>query len=319
MSDDKNNVAAAIDMVERLAFVEDDIVLSENQLIAVPKGKTLVDPLPFIDARRANPKRRKGRSEHTTLDSFLEHVARTRDDDSVIFAKDTPSAPHLLAVYDYNQQTVRRQYVAVVKDGKDTYETQETAGLPRFGEHEARYIMPFSDEWCAWGAIAGPNAGWLGQIDFAQALEDRGLDVIAPADIPAATAKDAETLGIVPAGPSSLMNLSRGLLVRVDRKVGSVQNLNTGEAKVTFEEGHTASINDAPVVVPSGFALSLPVFRDGAAYAILVRLRYRVDGSAIKWKLALHRADVCFRDAFYDVAKKVQEKTALPLFYGTPE
>jgi hypothetical protein len=39
----------------------------------------------------------------------------------------------------------------------------------------------------------------------------------------------------------------------------------------------------------------------------------------IKWSLAVHRADVCFRDAFYDVAKQVRDKTGLPLFYGTPE
>lgn len=318
-SNGSNDVAAAIDAVERLCGGE-TLALSEAALGVIPKGKQVVDMLPFVDARREHPRRREGQSEHTTLESFLEHNARTRDTQSVIFANDNPAGPSMLAIYDYNEEATVTRYVdAVGDDGKPTYRTEERDGLPRFGKHRARYSMPFADEWLAWSKIAGPTAGWLGQLDFAQALEDRGLDVIAPGEIPARTAKDAEALGITAAGPSQLLNLSRGLLVRADRKVGSAVNLNTGEAKITFEESHAASVGDAPVMVPSGFALSIPVFRDGAAYAMLVRLRYRVEGSQIKWKLALHRPDAALRDAFYDVAKQVREKTGLPLFYGSPE
>jgi hypothetical protein len=314
-----NDVGAAIDAVERLCGVE-ALVLSETAIGVIPKGKQVVDLLPFVEARRERPRRREGTSEHTTLESFLEHVERARDSQSVIFAKDDPAGPSMVCIYDYHEAAVVAEYVdAVGDDGKPTYRTEKRDGVPRFGRHRAHYAMPFSDEWLAWAKLAGASAGWLGQLDFAQALEDRGLDVIPPNEIPASTAKAAEALAITPAGPSQLLNLSRGLLVRADRKVGSAVNLNSGEAKITFEESHTASVNDAPVMVPTGFALSIPVFRDGAAYALLVRLRYRVEGSAIKWKLAMHRSDVAFRDAFYDVAKQVKEKTGLPLFYGTPE
>lgn len=318
MTDDLSGVGAAIEMTETLAKTERQEI-EHHSVLVVAEGKKVIDLLPFEDARLERPRRRMGQTEHTTLQSFLEHVARTRDDGSVIFAKDTPACPELLAIYDYNEQTKITKYVSAVKDGKDTYDSVEMFGAPRFGKHRARYAMPFSDEWLAWMNLAGPTADWLAQIDFARTLEDRGLDVIPPGDIPTRTAKEAEALGITAAGPSQLMNLSRGLLVRADRKVGSAVNLNTGEAKITFEETHAASVNDAPVTVPNGFALSIPVFRDGSPYALIVRLRYRVEGAQIKWSLAVHRADVCFRDAFYDVANDVKQKTGLPLFYGTPE
>jgi hypothetical protein len=314
------DVEAAVDAVERLSPIE-LVKIDEGVVAAVPTGKGLVDLMPFVDARRDNPKRRMGTSQHTTLESFIEHNARTRDAHSVIFGQDNPTAPELLAIYDYNESTVVRDYERATTnpDGTKNYDGIDSDGLPRFGAHRARYAMPFSDEWLVWMKIAGPSAGWLGQLDFAQALEDRGLEVVAPSDIPTRTAKDVEALGIVAAGPSTLMNLARGLLVRADRKVGSAHNLNSGEGKITFEETHTATVNDAPVIVPNGFVVSIPVFRDGSPYALIVRLRYRVDGAQIKWKLAVHRADVCFRDAFYEVAKSVKDKTGLPLFYGTPE
>lgn len=306
-------------MSERLALAERHAVNDAAAVLVIPTGKQVVDLRPFEDARLDNPRRRKGLSEHTTLDSFLLHVERTRDAGSAIFAKDSAAAPEFLVIYDYNEQTEHVEYVEVEGASPAKYDTKRTPGLPRFGEHRARYAMPFSDEWLAWMAIGGPDSKWLGQLDFAQALEDRGLDVIPPSDIPSKTATEATALSITPAGPSQLLNLSRGLIVRADRRVGSAVNLNTGEAKITFEEAHAASVNDAPVIVPTGFAISIPVFRDGEAYALLLRLRYRVEGAQIKWKLALHRSDVAFRDAFYDVAKNVKTKTGLPLFYGTPE
>lgn len=322
MSNQEQGTAQVVaDLVERLDVTElySLAVPVDGEIpdvLVVSKGRNVVDLRAMQDARLANPRRREGTSVHTTLASFLEHVERQHDDQSAVFASDAMTGPSFLAVYDYNERAEIVDYMATAKAGEPL---PRRAGLPRFGQHRAAYSMPFSDEWQAWMKIAGPAAGWLGQLDFAQALEDRGLDVVAVSDIPSTTKDACDKLSITPAGPSQLMNLSRGLIVRADRKVGSAVNLNTGEAKITFEETHAATVNDAPVIVPTGFVLSVPVFRDGAAYALIVRCRYKVDGASVKWKLAVHRPDAIFRDAFYDVTKDVRSKTGLPLFLGTPE
>lgn len=313
------NVRAAIEAGEQLAKMETVSLEASGDILIVHGARKVIDLRPFQDARLERPRRREGQTEHHTLDSFLDHNERTRDKDSVIFAIDNPTGPELLAIYDYNEQTLRVSYDHLDSDDAKKVVRVETEGRPRFGKHRARYAMPFSDEWRAWSKIAGPGAGWLGQLDFATALEDRGLEILPPSSIPSKTLTEATALGINAAGPTVLASLARGLMVRADRKVGSAVNLDTGEAKIVFEETHQATMNDAPVIVPNGFALSIPVFRDGDPYAVLVRLRHRVDGSAVKYKLAMHRPDVCFRDAFYDVTKAVKDKTGLPLFFGTPE
>lgn len=304
-------------VVEDLAKAERHAV-EGNVVLVVPESKKVIDLREYEDARLDNPRRRRGTSRHATLASFLEHVDRQHDEGSAVFADDNMKAPSFLAIYDYNERTEIASYYADPDDASE-YIKQSRPGLPRFGEHRALYAMPFAEEWSAWMGIAGPSAPWLGQLDFAQALEDRGLEVVPPGELPKIIADSCTSLAITPAGPSQLMSLSRGLIVRADRKVGSAVNLSTGEAKITFEETHAASVNDAPVVVPNGFVLSVPVFRDGQAYALIVRLRYRVEGANVKWKLSIHRPDAVFRDAFYDVTKDVRTKTGLPVFLGTPE
>lgn len=57
----------------------------------------------------------------------------------------------------------------------------------------------------------------------------------------------------------------------------------------------------------------------GHAYALLVRLRYRVQAGTVTFAAALHRADQAFRDAFEEACTIAQERTGIPLFHGSPE
>jgi hypothetical protein len=307
---------AVIELVERLDETEQIAITDPTDgpvdILVVGSGKKVVDLLPMHEARRETPLRRKGQSAHTTLNSFVDHVARQRDSQSAIFANDTPAAPSFLAIYDYNEATI-----VDILSGETPAARQ---GTPRFGQHRAFYSMPYSDEWLAWQRIASPDSPWLTQRQFAEALEDRAIEVLAPSDIPSKTKAELDALGIGPAGPSTLLALARGLFVAIDRKLGSSQNLNSGESRLVFEETHTTTdAGGNQILVPPGFVAAIPVFRDEEPYPLIVRLRYKPDGQSTKWKLSLHRSDVAFRDAFYEVARNVKTKTGLPLFYGTPE
>ena len=61
------------------------------------------------------------------------------------------------------------------------------------------------------------------------------------------------------------------------------------------------------------------VFRAGELYEVPVRLRYRVTGQNVKWSYELYRPEAVFDHAIEGACEAAKEKTALPLFYGSPE
>ena len=54
-------------------------------------------------------------------------------------------------------------------------------------------------------------------------------------------------------------------------------------------------------------------------HVIPVRLRYRVSQGTVTWTMILVQSDHAYDVAVREVCTHVADKTALPLFYGTPE
>lgn len=269
-----------------------------TQVLITPQGLKSQSVKPFLDEYRTAPERRRGTATLTDLPSFIAHVNRFKDEDSALFANADPQKPGLVAVLDYHRA------------GAD--------GAPRFGQHRASYAFPLSDEWKAWFQANGLK---MTQGDFAAFLEDRIGDIAAPpVDGEEATpaAKLAQLLGGKFASPQRLMDLSRGLSVRVDEKVAQVANLQTGEANIQFTTQHSDE-NGQPLKVPSLFLVTIPVFKSGAPYQLAVRLRYRVSHGSVSWFFELHRPDRVFEHAFNEACEKAGNETGLPLYQGHPE
>ena len=307
MDIEENSAKSIIEAVKKLVQphpiqLEDDEE-GRPRVVALPRDLTLHSLKPFEDERRLAPERREGTSTHTTLESFCLAVERFSDDDSALFAHDDPRSPKLLAVFVYHEGNRRDESGTVTEDGE-----------PRFGRHRAVYPFPISPEWQAW--TTQPEA--MSQRAFAEFLEEHVVEVMDPERIGESTREVAEQLGITPASPSQLLTLSRGLALRVDAKVVQASNLSSGEAQVTYEEVHKDR-DGGQLKIPSGFVISIPVFRSGTPYAIVARLRYRVQGAQVTWRILLHRAEHAFRDAFGEACDMAQERTGVPLFYGTPE
>lgn len=290
-----HDVQAAIDAVERLhepklmQLVDSDEI--EQDLLIVPKGMEVRDLKPFHDTRRERPERRIGTARLTTLGSFIAHVKRFADEHTAVFAVDDPAKPRLVCVYDYHEKSA--------------------IGLPRFGAHRAEYAFPLDDAWKRWTQL-GP----LTQAELALLLEDRIQDVLLPDDAGTSALELAQSLQIKLAGPSELLAVSRGISIRSETKVRQAVNLRTGETQVSFDETHGG---DGSVVVPGGFALGIPVFRAGAIYKVLARLRYRMHGGAIAWGIALHRTEIVFEHAFLEALMHVERETMAQVFRGLPE
>lgn len=301
MTETKGENQAIIEAMDRLggivSMTAERGTDAKAPILAVPEGRTLHSVKKFLDEYLEFPERRKGTAVHTTLESFISGTDRFKDVHSAVFLDDTDrSNPKLLAVFDYHEP--------ILDDGH-----------ARHGEHKALYQFPLSDEWRAWQEVAGEK---LSQTDFAVFLEDRIPDVLAPASAGAKLQEYATSVGITLASPQRLLELSKGLAVSVDKKVAQAVNLSTGEAQFNFVEQHNDT-SGAPLKVPNGFAIGIPVFRGGVRYPVPVRLRYRISQGSVVWTLSLANTDTIFEDAISEAAQIVAEKTALPVFRGRPE
>lgn len=264
-------------------------------VLIVPNGLEVKSIKKLLDEYRTAPERRKGTAKLADLESFIAHVKRFADGDSVLFADPKPEAPYLLAVLDYHRIGC--------------------AGAPRFGEHRARYEFPLSDEWTKW---TEKNDSGMSQTDFAQFVEDRIGDVADPAVAGDTAKKLIAPIGCDLASPSRLMDLSRGLSVRVGAKVVNAVSLATGEAQIRFETSHSDE-SGAPLKIPGAFLIAIPVFRNGALYQLAARLRYRVQSGSVTWQYSLYRVERVFDHALREACDTAETETGLPLYLGTPE
>jgi hypothetical protein len=311
MSEEQKNIAETVrNLVLELGEVEHVNFASDNQtpdLIVIPAGKSVHNLEQYIAPLLPRPRRLRGMSAHMTLESLIGVTNRFKDENSVLYASGDMKNPSLLTVFNYNE--ARQDTDGVVNDG---------AG-PRHGDHRAHYKFPLSNEWEEWRL---QNGKVLGQQEFAEFIENRIVDVLPPVDAGHSSYEKVRDvlskIGGTIADPAKLMELSRGLAVHVDEVVKNVVNIASGEAQVQFETAHHDG-QGKPLTVPSMFLIGIPVFQNGPAYLIAVRLRYRRAGGVIKWFYEMFQAERAFEDAYNEACSRAAAETGLPLFFGSPE
>lgn len=308
--DTKGNNAALIEFAKDVLAPEQLLIKRGNSdtapVIAIPQGMRLATVKAILDDYLPAPERKRGTAKLTTLAAFIAHTNRFKDADSVVFADDNPDAPKLLSVLDYHKQD----------------------GSPRFGEHRGLYAFPLSEDWKAWADVDGKE---LSQAQFAQFIEERILDVVDPKQVSSDAGGDklwdfAEGLGILVATRTQLVELSRGLSINKEAAIAEHHDLTSGESRLRFETKHKDATG-APLVVPGGFCIAIPVFRGDGAYRLAVRLRHRVMRSGagddardkVLWTIAIYRGDAALGDAFDRACAEVAAKTSLPVIAGEPE
>lgn len=301
------NTAALIAAVERLSGHEVVTITHPTNgvdvpVLILPEGKRAHTVEDLLRDFMPRPDRRTGTATLSDLDSFVAHVARFRSDHSAIFAQRDMKAPGMVAVYDYHPA------------GPNQFEAA-------FGEHRAAYRFPLSEAWQAWAKVEAEGA--LPQAKFAAWIEDRIMDVLPPptdgrAEVGALALDLVTTLGGTIAGPSTLLEIARGLRVHEQSEVVNALNLSSGETEVVFRTEHRDA-QGKPLRVPNLFLVQMPVFDGDAAYRLPVRLQYRRADGRILWSIRRYRPELVFTDAFDRALEKVRTGTGAPVFLGTPE
>lgn len=261
--------------------------------VAVKHGVTpeIFNVRPLFECWRDKPDRKRGTAQSQTLESFNALTNRHKTPDSVIFADTDWQKPSLTAVIDYHP----------VAGGADN------------GAHRVIYQFPLSEQWKAWVA---KNGILMSQTDFAAFIEDRIADLASASED---HKRDLEsTFGTRVANPAELMQLSRGLQINVDSTVRNVQNLQTGEVQIAFDETHKDG-DGKPIRVPGLFVLNIAPFFMGENSVIPVRLRYRVKDGKITWFYQIYRPDLYVTERVRADLTEVATATGLPTFEGKQE
>lgn len=281
--------------------------------VATKEGALAPVASEFFDVARANPRFRRGTAALTTLASFITHVQRFGDEDTVVFADDSRTAPKLTAVLDYHRADQ-------TDESRSDGDVVRLHGEYRHGKHRSTHAFPLSDEWKAWMAANGKP---MSMGAFSVFLEDRIGDIaIAEDDFP----EDVERFVTINGGVDAiadyarLVELSRGLKIHADSVMEEAQVMSSGEGALRFSNEHKAK--DAlgnTVKVPTMFFIAIPIFNKGAFYRIAARLRYRPSPEGLKFWFDLWRADRSFDHAFNEAVSTVDASVPGTVLFGSPE
>lgn len=263
-----------------------------------------------LDERKPNPRDRRGKAVLTNLDSFIAHVNRFGDSDSVVFANSQTNDPFVLAVLDYHRAD------RLVEEGDADGSTVH--GEYRHGRHRSSFRFPLSDEWQAWRAANGES---MTMAEFAAFLENRVLDVAEVDKVPESAKRFVDMMGGKAniADWASLNKIARSLTVYENAVVENVVNLDSGALNFEVREGSETEVAGIKVSVPTMFFIDIPLFREGPKYRLPVRLRWRKPRGSITFFYEMWNPEHAFTDAFNEAIARIAAETPADVLYGSPE
>jgi uncharacterized protein YfdQ (DUF2303 family) len=250
--------------------------------IALPPGWALKE---YDDSKfLAAPLRKRASVQLRTFDDFIQYVKRHGSlTDSTIWCE-----------ADY--PTGKVAFTAILNDNGE--EPEKAA----WRDHLAHFQPEFSEEWKRW--IAN-NKKALSQVEFASFIEENVKDVAGPTD--------GQNL---PSG-AQMLEMALAFEATQDFRFKSAVRLQNGGQNLSFvQDDDDATIQRMQLF--ERFAIGIPVFRNGDAYRVDARLRYRVRDAKLTFTYELVRFDKVLEAAANGVITTIREKTGNPFFFGDP-
>jgi uncharacterized protein YfdQ (DUF2303 family) len=174
---------------------------------------------------------------------------------------------------------------------------------PQLACHRAELRLSRSAEWVKWNATAeGTKRLGLTQEDFAEFLEENGVDIVDP---PAAQIMELVTK------------------MQITRTVNYRRAINLSDGRQQF--AYTNDGDNGAVEFPPHIFLAIPVFKGGDLYKVKVLLRYRLqDGGSLRFGMVINRAEEIMRTALIGDGENIlgdiqmiKDATEVPLHIGT--
>ncbi len=238
-----------------------------------------------LEEYRGQPQTKRGAVLTYDERSFAEYVIRHREPGSVVY-------------YDPDDLTI----VAVL-DG-------HSEGQPGWNNHRVSLHTRLTAEWADW---TKKNREAMNQVQLAEFIENHVEDVATPAG-------------------ATLLEMVKAMSIRKNVVFESGVELHNGQVQLKYHEtteaGAAADAGKNTLTFPRELVLGLSPFKglrdaDGkkVLYALVARLRWRLDGSALKLWLELVRPELVRETAFTDRLATVVKRLAgygVPTSYGVP-
>lgn len=255
-----------------IADLAKDTVVTERHTVTISGEEIPLAVLPgnrteFVDLRRyaSQPLRRRGTLALYDPPSFIETVKR--------FA--TPRAVVSADVQKANFTSYLEFHAGA--DGAD-------GDGARHLDFRASYTLRETEDWKRW---TGQNAKPLGQVAFAQFLEDNIHNIAEPDGV-------------------QLLDICQNLHVITNVNFKSAIRLSDGTQKLTYEE-NTEGATKGDLKLPTEIVLGIVPFEGSAQYQVEARLRIRTGNGTAAFHFELVRPDRIIEAAFRDVEKVLQD------------
>jgi uncharacterized protein YfdQ (DUF2303 family) len=185
----------------------------------------------------------------------------------IAYVKNHAAAPSSYIYADSD----RRKLVAVLND-----HCQGDLREAGWRDFRAEYSAELSREFQLWLAA---NAKPMEQEEFAIFIEDNIADV-------------AEPTG------ETLLQIALTLQAKTEVNFGSARRLDNGQVQLHYSETIDARASAGNIEIPREFRLGVRVFKNGDAYGIRARLKYRLGAGKLRFWYELDRPDDIIEHAF---------------------
>lgn len=246
---------------------------------ALPKGFQLQEVKVDLEALLPHPRRTKAVAQFAEARSFLDYIERHRTPETVAWCK-------------FDPQTFELRFTAVFDE-----HAKEAAG---WRAHRAVFEPDMSAEWKAW---KGRNAQPMQQVEFAEWIQEHESDINSSAE----------------GYPTSLqmLQMATEFVMQEERSLKSAVRLQSGGVRLTYIADPTTGTVEHMQAFEK-FALGIPVFQGGAAWAMFARLKYRQHAGSVKFHYELVRPDHVHEHAAKKLIEQVKaDLGSTPLLMGT--
>lgn len=251
--------------------------------VVVPGGGRveLIDLDKLEDETRERPRRKAGTVTVQDAPSFVGYVGKHALADTEVWADITTTA--VVAVLN--------AHGAATTDG-------DLEGLAGHGDHRAILRVRETPAWRAWLAYDGKM---LGQVAFAEHVEDRLVDIVEPSG-------------------AEMLELAQTFSAKRTVEFDASKRVKSGETTLSYRETETEAKagKRGEVAIPDEFVVALTPFEGGPAFRVKARLRYRITDDGLRLGYKLDRPDDVKRSAFSEIVQEIAGGIDAPVWNGTP-
>lgn len=151
--------------------------------------------------------------------------------------------------------------------------------------HRVTYRLQLTPEWRAWSANSG---ALLGQVTFAEFIEDRVADIVKPSG-------------------AEMLELAQSFEATTQSRFESAQRLADGRRALEFREEVQATAGRGSIEIPAHFEIGVAPWLGSDPFKVTARLRYRITDGTLSIGYKLVDPDVVLRAAFADIVAKLRE------------